>query len=258
MRSSPSSSSASIRFLSLVFVLLALAFMARVAELATGVQALSLQAYAETKPAPSPEPAQAEKKEEPKQQEKAAEEKKPADKEVKKEDAKPAEKSDAKNDEKKERVPKPDPWQSPGDGNLEESVVRNELIEDLGARRKVLEKKESDLVMREALLKAAEKELKQKYEELTNLRTKIEELLGTQSEEESKRIGSLVKIYEGMKPADAARIFDTLDLDILSAVMGKMSERKLSTILAAMSPERARTITVMLAQQKQLPQLPTQ
>ena len=59
-----------------------------------------------------------------------------------------------------------------------------------------------------------------------------------------------------MKPKDAARIFDTLDLDVLVSVMSQMSERKLSPILASMNPERARTITIMLAEQKQLPQLP--
>ena len=57
-------------------------------------------------------------------------------------------------------------------------------------------------------------------------------------------------------PKDAARIFDTLDIDILVDVMANMSERKMSPILAAMNPERARTVTIMLAQQKQLPELP--
>ncbi|MCK6418463.1 MAG: flagellar protein FlbB [Alphaproteobacteria bacterium] len=243
--------------MSMLFVVLAVAFLARVAELVTGVQAVGIHAYAESKPreasAKSEENKPAEKMPEKKTEEGKAD--KQAEKPENQKKPESGSVSDSKKPEKKAET-KTDPWQSPGDGNIEDSPVRNELIEDLAARRKVLEKKESDLVMREALLKAAEKELKHKYEELASLRKQIEELLNTQSEEESKRIGSLVKIYEGMKPADAARIFDTLDLDILSTVMGKMSERKLSPILAAMSPERARTITVMLAQQKQLPQLP--
>jgi flagellar motility protein MotE (MotC chaperone) len=35
-----------------------------------------------------------------------------------------------------------------------------------------------------------------------------------------------------------------------------MSERKLSPIIAAMNPERAKTMTIMLAQEKKLPTLP--
>lgn len=134
--------------------------------------------------------------------------------------------------------------------------VRKDVREDYAERRKQLEQKERNLITREALLSAAEQEIDVKYKELLKLRSEIEDLLGQQSEAEKARIDSLVKIYEGMKPKDAARIFDTLDLDVLVAVMSKMSERKLSPILAAMNPERARTVTIMLAEEKQLPELP--
>ena len=90
------------------------------------------------------------------------------------------------------------------------------------------------------------------------LRSEITKLLEEQSEEEKARIVSLVKIYEGMKPKEAARIFDTLDLDILVNVTSQMSERKLSPVLAAMNPDRAKTLTIMLAEQKTLPVLPEQ
>ena len=93
-------------------------------------------------------------------------------------------------------------------------------------------------------------------EDIEKINDPGENLLENQSEEEKARIVSLVKIYEGMKPKDAARIFDTLDLDILVSVVSQMSERKLSPVLAAMNPERARTVTIMLAEQKRLPSLP--
>ena len=115
--------------------------------------------------------------------------------------------------------------------------IKLEMFEDLSKRSAELEKIEEDLRMREALLKAAEQELDRKVQELTNLRKEIEELLELQSGKEQERIDSLVKIYEGMKPKDAARIFDTLDLDVLVMVMSKMSERKVALVLAAMNPE---------------------
>ena len=150
----------------------------------------------------------------------------------------------------------PPAWRDASDLDAEFSISHDEIFEDLKARRQNLEQRERALTTREALLKAAEQELDRKFQELSNLRGEIENLLTQQSEEETKRLDSLVKIYEGMKPKDAARIFDTLDLDVLVAVMGKMSERRLSPILASMNPERARTITIMLAEQKQLPELP--
>ncbi|GJL84375.1 MAG: hypothetical protein DHS20C02_01500 [Micavibrio sp.] len=147
-------------------------------------------------------------------------------------------------------------WRDASDSDLDYTEVRMELFEDLSKRRKDIVQKERQMLTREALLRTAEKELDRKFQELSQLRGEIESLLEKQSEEEQGRVQSLVKIYEGMKPKDAARIFNTLDLDILVTVMGKMSERKLSPVLAKMNPERARTVTIMLAEQKQLPSLP--
>ena len=105
---------------------------------------------------------------------------------------------------------------------------------------------------------AAEQELDRKYSELVSLRSELEGLLEEQSEEEQKSITKLVKMYEGMKAKDAAAIFNSLDIDILVNVISRMSERKSAPILAAMNPDRARTVTIMLAEERQLPTLPGQ
>lgn len=147
-------------------------------------------------------------------------------------------------------------WRDSSDEDVNFEQIRMELFKDMSKRRELLDEREAKLGTREALLKATEKELDQKYREMTQLRAEIEKLLEKQSDEEQNRFKSLVKIYEGMKPADAARIFNTLDLDVLVAVLSRMSERKLSGILSEMTPERARTVTIILAEQKTLPQLP--
>jgi len=146
-------------------------------------------------------------------------------------------------------------WRDAGDTDFESSSVRMELFDELKSRRKTLDEKARGLSVREALLKAAEQEIEQKYEELLSLRSEIQELLVEQNEEEKARVASLVKIYEGMKPKDAARIFNTLDLDVLLNVVSRMSERKSAPVIASMDPERARTLTIMLMEQKALPTL---
>ena len=83
---------------------------------------------------------------------------------------------------------------------------------------------------------------------MTAVRNEIESLLQMQSQQEAERIVSLVKIYEGMKAKDAARIFNTLDTDVLLSVMTRMSERKSAPILAEMNPDRARSVTILMAQ----------
>jgi len=56
-----------------------------------------------------------------------------------------------------------------------------------------------------------------------------------------------------MKPRDAARIFEELDMDTLLLVAERMKERKLAPLMAQMNPEKAKEMTVELARLRQLP-----
>lgn len=128
-----------------------------------------------------------------------------------------------------------------------------EVLQSLSKRRDDLDKREQKISAREALLTAAEEEVDRKVGELNKLKAEIEKLLGQQQEQEQARINSLVKIYESMKPKEAATIFNTLDMDVLLAVIGRMKEAKSSPVLAAMDPDKARIVTIKLAEQRQLP-----
>lgn len=227
-----------IRLLPVLILVASLAFMVRVGEVLTGFRDAPGQAIAEEKKADTAAPANDH------SADAAATDKKDGAKPA---DAKDAKKQDAKAAEE---------WPEPTDMDPELADVKNDLLKDLSNRRKQLDEREKQLGTREAVLKAAESEIDQKYRELSELRKQLQGLLNDQSEEEVARIKSLVRIYEGMKPADAARIFNTLDINILLDVMTRMSERKSGPILAAMDADRARTVTLLMAQQKKLPDLP--
>ena len=70
---------------------------------------------------------------------------------------------------------------------------------------------------------------------------------------EDEKIASLVKIYETMKPKDAARIFNELDLEILIEVLRRMREAKAALIIAKMNSEQAKIVTMELAVRNSLP-----
>jgi flagellar motility protein MotE (MotC chaperone) len=72
-------------------------------------------------------------------------------------------------------------------------------------------------------------------------------------EQEERQLNSLVIIYENMKPKDAARIFEELDMVVLLDVIERMKERKTAPILAELNPKRAKTITIELAHRRNLP-----
>jgi len=61
---------------------------------------------------------------------------------------------------------------------------------------------------------------------------------------------SLVKVYETMKPRDAAAIFNDLQMPVLLPLIGHMKEAKAAAILAAMAPDKAREVTAQLAKSK--------
>jgi flagellar motility protein MotE (MotC chaperone) len=122
-----------------------------------------------------------------------------------------------------------------------------EVLNRLTQRRKEIERHGRDLELREALLKAAERRVEAKLAELKQIETRIEATFSRQEEEKNEQFQSLVGMYENMKPKEAARIFDTLDMDILLSVVEQMRGRKMAPILANMNPEVAQRLTVELA-----------
>ena len=140
-----------------------------------------------------------------------------------------------------------------GDGGfdpreLSQSEVR--LLQALSDRRKALDEREYGLNQREALLKAAEQKLMDKQAELNGMRTEVKQLLDQVDEQEIKKINNLVKLYENMRPKDAARILNDLELDVLMRVVQRMNVRRLAPVLAAMEPDKARAVTRSLAERE--------
>ena len=121
------------------------------------------------------------------------------------------------------------------------------LLQRLGARRDALDKREADIGMREAVVSAAEKKLDEKTKELTDLQAQVSALVDQKQAAEDANFKAIVSMYENMKPKDAAKIFDTLDLSVLIKVSQAMNPRKMSPILAAMSPKPAEALTTAFA-----------
>lgn len=147
----------------------------------------------------------------------------------------------------------PEVWADPANQQMADSPEQMQLLADLAKRRQQLEAREKALDTREALMKASEKQIDTKIAELTGLKDQIEKLLGQQQKEQNSKITSLVKIYEQMKPKEAAAIFNQMDMTVLLQVVSKMSERKSAPIIAAMDTQKANELTVRLTEMNKLP-----
>jgi len=121
------------------------------------------------------------------------------------------------------------------------------VLERLQDRRQELDTRGRDLEMRENLLKAAEKRVEAKVNELKDVESRVNTAMGNRDKAEADRFKSIVSMYENMKSKDAARIFDRLDLKILVEVSTQINPRKMSEILAQMTSEGAERLTVELA-----------
>ena len=130
-----------------------------------------------------------------------------------------------------------------------------ELLQSLAERRQELEERERALIQREGLLAAAEHRIEQKITELGEIKSEIEALIKTYDEQEEEQLSGLVKIYETMKPKDAARIFDELDMEVLLQVIERMKASKTAPVLANMTPERAKEVTSRIAERRQMPDI---
>ena len=127
------------------------------------------------------------------------------------------------------------------------SPAERQLLERLQERRDTLEGRNKELELREGLLKAAEQKLESRIGDLQNVEGKVFEQTREKDKQEQSQIRTLVTMYETMKPKEAARVFDRLELRVLLSVVTQMNPRKMAEVLAAMSPEAAEKLTVAMA-----------
>jgi flagellar motility protein MotE (MotC chaperone) len=145
------------------------------------------------------------------------------------------------------------PMRKLGDDPALLTQAEMDLLQQLAERRDRVEKREQEIEVRAAILKAAETRIDKKVEEMKNLQATIERLLAAYDEQQEKKVASLVKIYESMKPKEAAKIFEELEMDVLLMVVERINSRRLAPILASMNPQKAREVTVELSRLRQLP-----
>jgi flagellar motility protein MotE (MotC chaperone) len=127
------------------------------------------------------------------------------------------------------------------------SASERAILERLQSRRQEIEARAREIDIRESLLKAAEKRMESRVEELKAVESRITTATEQKTEMDSARFKGIITMYEGMKPKDAAKVFDRLEMSVLFEIASQIAPRKMSDILGLMSPEAAERLTVELA-----------
>ena len=127
------------------------------------------------------------------------------------------------------------------------SAGERAVLERLGERRQELDARARELEIRENLVKSAEKRLDSRVNEIKGLESELNGSSKKKAENEAAQLKSLVTMYENMKPKDAAKIFNRLEMPVLIAVVSQINPRIMADIMAQMQPEVAQRLTVELA-----------
>jgi flagellar motility protein MotE (MotC chaperone) len=121
------------------------------------------------------------------------------------------------------------------------------ILERLQARRQELEARAREIDIRESLLKAAEKRAESRVEELKAIESRITTATQQKSDADAARFKGIVTMYEAMKPKDAAKVFDRLEMPVLIEIATQIAPRKMSDILGLMATDAAERLTVEMA-----------
>jgi flagellar motility protein MotE (MotC chaperone) len=127
------------------------------------------------------------------------------------------------------------------------SASERAILERLQSRRQELEARAREIDIRENLLKAAEKRIETRVEEMKAVESRITTATGQKAETDAARFKGIITMYEGMKPKDAAKVFDRLEMSVLFEIASQIAPRKMSDILGLMAPEAAERLTVEMA-----------
>jgi flagellar motility protein MotE (MotC chaperone) len=160
----------------------------------------------------------------------------------------------AKKEEKKEpEAAPPEATRSPDETVLypdpSRPVTASEraVLERLQARRQEIEARAREIDIRENLIKSAEKRIEGRIEEMKATESRIGVANQQKSDADAARLKGLVTMYENMKPKDAAKVFDRLEISVLFEIASQIAPRKMSDIMGQMQPEAAERLTVEMA-----------
>jgi flagellar motility protein MotE (MotC chaperone) len=127
------------------------------------------------------------------------------------------------------------------------SASERAILERLQSRRQELDARSREIDIRESLLKEAEKRIQTKVDEMKATEAKTAAENAQKAEAENAKFKGIVTMYENMKPKDAAKVFDKLEMPVLIEIASQIAPRKMSDIMGLMQTDAAERLTVELA-----------
>lgn len=109
----------------------------------------------------------------------------------------------------------------------------------LAERKKALDLREEDLNKMAAEIEKQKIEIEEKVKKIEETRSKISSVLEEKIKTDDAKIDTLVQMYSNMKPQQVAKVFETLDEDLVIDILSRMKKKVAGDILNLVKPEKA-------------------
>lgn len=122
-----------------------------------------------------------------------------------------------------------------------------ELLKDVRAREEKLEKAELKLLEEKQKLDVLKEEIRLNLVALEEAEARLRSTLALADGAAEVDLSNLTKVYENMKPKDAAALFSAMDPKFAAGFLSRMQPVISAAILSGMEPEFSYQISVILA-----------
>lgn len=131
----------------------------------------------------------------------------------------------------------------------EDYQAAERVFQDMAVERDRIQQEKEELLALRQTVAVQEKALEAGREKLEAVIAKLEAKQSEYVQERENSAEKLAKMYEAMKPAQAAPIMSALDLEIILDIMGRMKERPAAKILSYMDAGLAAQVSTRMSLQ---------
>lgn len=121
------------------------------------------------------------------------------------------------------------------------------MIEAFEQREARLSEREAALENRLIALRVADEDVSAKLAALEQAESDLRETIALADTAAENDIDRLTRVYENMKPKQAAALFEEMDPNFAAGFLGRMRPEAAAEIMAGLSPEAAHLFSVVLA-----------
>ncbi|MEB8387674.1 hypothetical protein OO012_10570 [Rhodobacteraceae bacterium KMM 6894] len=123
----------------------------------------------------------------------------------------------------------------------------HKMLQSFRARETQIEVQENAIIERLQALKVADREVERKLVRLVAAEEELRATIALADTAAEGDIARLTKVYENMKPKQAAALFEEMNPEFAAGFLGRMRPEAAAGIMAGLSPEAGHTFSVVMA-----------